>query len=131
MAVDTTLVNSLQRDGQPRPGADARPGLALAQAAARKHRNPELQPGGRGRCRFVVFDLKVGGRFSRGGLALLRRLARACARAQASWAQTAADRALAKRWNALAALRCAHAAQTADASDGVDLPVDELLVERL
>ena len=36
IAVDTTLVSPLQRDGQPRPGADARPGLALAQAAARK-----------------------------------------------------------------------------------------------
>ena len=34
-----------QRDGQPRPGADARPGLALAQAAAHKRRtHPELQP---------------------------------------------------------------------------------------
>ena len=70
VAVDTTLVNSLQRDGQPRPGADARPGLALAQAAARKHRNPELQTGGRERCRFVVVDLEAGGRFSGGGLAL-------------------------------------------------------------
>ena len=54
IAVDTTLVSPLQRDGQPRPGADARPGLALAQAAARKRRTyPELQPGGRGRCRLV------------------------------------------------------------------------------
>ena len=46
IAVDTTLVSPLQRDGQPpRPGADARPGLALTQAAARKRRTyPELQP---------------------------------------------------------------------------------------
>ena len=72
IAVDTTLVSPLQRDGQPRPGAVARPVLALAQAAACKRRTyPELQPGGRGRCRLVVFGLEVGGRFSGGALALL------------------------------------------------------------
>ena len=46
--VDTTLVCPV-RDGQ------ARPGLALEQAAQRKMRTyPELQLGGRGRCRLVV-----------------------------------------------------------------------------
>ena len=47
IAVDTTLVSPVQRDGRARPGADARPALALQQAKTRKLRTyPELQPGG-------------------------------------------------------------------------------------
>ena len=87
----------------------------------------------------MVFGLDVGGRFSGGALALLRRLARARARERAPWARAAASRALARRWTALAALAAmrAHAqsllelpAQPVDASDGADIPLGELLVER-
>ena len=49
IAVDTTLVSPIQRDGSARPGADVRPALALQQARARKLRTyPELPPGGQG-----------------------------------------------------------------------------------
>ncbi len=88
IAVDRTLVSPVQRDGRARSGADARPALALQQAKTRKlRRYPELQPGGHGRCRLVVFGLEVGGRFDSQALALLRRLARARARDRAPWAR--------------------------------------------
>ena len=131
IAVDTTLVCPVRRDGQARPGADARPGLALEQAAQRKMRTyPELQPGGRGRCRLVVFGLEVGGRFSSGTLAFIRRLARVRSRVRAPWAQIAAARALTRRWTALAGLAAmrAHAqsllelpVSTRDAGDGAEI----------
>lgn len=137
IAVDTTLVSPVQRDGRARPGADARPALALQQAKTRKlRRYPELQPGGHGRCRLVVFGLEVGGRFDSQALALLRRLARARARDRAPWAREAAGAALTRRWTALAALAAlrAHAqsllelpVRPCDASDGAELPLGELL----
>ena len=72
IAVDTTLVSPLQRDGQPRP-----PRLALQQATSRKHRTyPELLGAGRVRCRLVVLGMEVGGRISNGASAFLHRLAR-------------------------------------------------------
>ena len=120
-----------------RPGADARPGLALQQAKTRKLRtHPELQPGGHGRCRLVVFGLEVGGRFDSQALALLRRLARARARDRAPWAREGAGAALTRRWTALAALAAfrAHArsllelpVRPCDASDSAELPLGELL----
>ena len=141
IAVDTTLVCPVRRDGQARPGADARPGLALEQAAQRKMRTyPELQPGGRGRCRLVVFGLEVGGRFSSGTLAFIRRLARVRSRVRAPWAQIAAARALTRRWTALAGLAAmrAHAqsllelpVSTRDAGDGAEIPLGDLLADRL
>ena len=140
IAVDTTLVSPVRRDGQARPGADARPGLALEQAARRKQRTyPELQLGGRGRCRLVVFGLEVGGRFSTSTLAFLRRLARVRGRTRAPWAQVATARALTRRWTALAALAAMRAhAQTLlelpvhprDAGDGAEVPLGDLLLER-
>ena len=80
---------------------------------------PELQPGGHGRCRLVVFGLEVGGRFDGQALALLRRLARARARDRAPWAREAAGAALTRRWAALAAL----AAVRAHAQSLLELPV--------
>ena len=73
IAIDTTLVSPVQRNGLPRAGAQARPALALQQAnaKARKFRTyPEPQPGGQARCRLVVFGLEVGGRFDRQAVAL-------------------------------------------------------------
>ena len=90
------------------------------QAKTRKlRRYPELQPGGHGRCRLVVFGLEVGGRFDSQALALLRRLARARARDRAPWAREAAGAALTRRWTALAAL----AALRAHAQSLLELPV--------
>ena len=137
IAIDTTLVSPVQRNGLPHAGAQARPALALQQAKARKFRTyPELQPGGQARCRLVVFGLEVGGRFDRQAVALLRRLARARARDRVPWARAAAIAALTRRWTALAVLAAlrAHAQsllelpiRPCDASDGAELPLGELL----
>ena len=64
LAVDTTLVSPLGRDGQPRANADAHPGIVVAQATRRKRRQtyPELERARR--CRLVVFRLEVGGRWT-------------------------------------------------------------------
>ena len=97
----------IQRDSSARPGADVRPALALQQARARKLRTyPELQPGGQGRCRLVVFWRLAG---DSQALALLGRLARARARDRAPWASVAAGAALTQRWTALASLAALRA----------------------
>ena len=65
LAVDATIVSPVTRAGEARANADARPGLALDQAAQRKRRHtyPELEQARR--CRLVVFGVEVGGRWSR------------------------------------------------------------------
>ena len=136
IAVDTTLVSPVQRDGRARPGADARPALALQQAKTRKLRTyPELQPGGH-TLSLGCLRTRGGGRFDSQALALLRRLARARARDRALWVREAAGAALTRRWTALAALAAlrAHAqsllelpVRPCDASDGAELPLGELL----
>ena len=62
LAVDTTLVCSLSREGEPRPETLKKAGAAMAEARKRKKtRYPELQGA---RCRLVVTAMKVGGRWS-------------------------------------------------------------------
>ena len=64
LAIDTTLVSALTRDGTARPGADRHDGVALAEARRRKERTyPELSGEG-GRARLVVLAAEVGGRWS-------------------------------------------------------------------
>ena len=64
MAIDTTLVAVLKRDGTPRTGADRTNGVALASARQRKERTyPELSGEG-GRATLVVLAAEVGGRWS-------------------------------------------------------------------
>ena len=64
LAIDTTLVAVLKRDGTPRTGADRTKGVALASARQRKERTyPE--PSGEGsRATLVVLAAEVGGRWS-------------------------------------------------------------------
>ena len=60
LAVDTTLVSPLKRNGDPRPRASWENGAALADARKRKEkRYPELRGT---RCRLVVTAMKVGER---------------------------------------------------------------------
>ena len=75
LAVDATIVSPVGRTGEPRAGADARPALALDQAAQRKRRHtyPELERARR--CRLVVFGVEVGGRWSREAAQFVRLLA--------------------------------------------------------
>ena len=64
VAIDTTMVCALHRDGTPRRRADTHVGVALQAARKRKERTfPELF-GPRGRAQLVVVALEVGGRWS-------------------------------------------------------------------
>ena len=64
VAVDTTFVSPVSRDGSARAGADRVPGKAAADAGRRKRQTtyPELLAARR--CRLVVLALEVGGRFA-------------------------------------------------------------------
>ena len=80
LAIDTTLVSALTRDGTTRPGADRHDGVALTEAIRRKERTyPELSGEG-GRARLVVLAAEVGGRWSDEARTFLGSLARAKAR---------------------------------------------------
>ena len=63
LAIDTTLVSGLRRDGTARPDAAARAGVALAAARRNKERTyPELTGEG-GRARLVALAAEVGSRW--------------------------------------------------------------------
>ena len=62
LAIDTTMVSPLHRDGRARRGAVAHDGAALRQARTRRT-YPELAGEG-GRARLVVLAAEVGGRWS-------------------------------------------------------------------
>ena len=82
LAIDTTLVSSLSRDGLPHPRCVREDGAALAPARTRKERTyPELT-GQFGRARLVVLAGEVGGRWSDETQAFLRQLAKARARSE-------------------------------------------------
>ena len=79
LAIDTTLVSPLTRDGQPRRRAGRFTGAALQDARRRKERTyPELI-GGR-RCRLVVLGIETGGRWSEEASMFVKLLAQAKAR---------------------------------------------------
>ena len=61
LAIDTTLVSALRRDGTARPGAAARAGVALAAARRNKERTYFELTGEGGRARLVVLSAEVGG----------------------------------------------------------------------
>ena len=64
LAIDTTLVSALRRDGTARPGAATRAGVALAAARRKKERTYLELTGEGGRARLVVLAAEVGGRWS-------------------------------------------------------------------
>ena len=120
LAVDTTCVSPVTRSGEPRPGADSQPGLALLQATRRKRRDtyPELSRSPR--CHLVVFAVEVGGRWGSEPATFLRLLARArAARAHAA-VRSALRAAYVSRWSSIIAV----AAQRALASSLLELPLD-------
>ena len=117
VAVDVTLVSPIQRDACPRPGAEAEPGLAIAQAEERKRRTyPEF--GHQARCRLVVLALEVGGRWSTATQAFLRDLARGRALASPLQSRAALAHALQRRWGQMLTI----AANTALNSSLLELP---------
>lgn len=118
LAIDTTLVASVRRDGQARPACHSTDGAALIAARRRKERTyPELQ-GGRGRARLVVLALDVGGRWSTEALEFIRLLARARARSEPELLRKKAQMAWQRRWTAIMAV----AAQRAFAESLLELP---------
>ena len=64
LALDTTMVSPLHRDGTAKRGTSVRGGAVLQEARRRKERTyPELHGAG-GRARLVVLAAEVGGRWS-------------------------------------------------------------------
>ena len=120
LAVDTTLVSPVARNGRPQPGADARDGAQLAEARRRKERKyPELLESRR--CRLVVLGMEVGGRWSDEAHRFVRLLAKAKARTVPGPTRASARAAYRHRWTAILAV----AAQRAFAASLLELPMGE------
>ena len=119
LAVDTTLVSPLGREGQVRGQADTVPGCTVQEAGRRKRTQVYPEFVGSQRCRLVVFGLEVGGRWADEAASFIHQLARSRARSLPAWAQAAATAAWAQRWSALAAI----AAQRALAASLLEQPL--------
>ena len=98
LAVDTTLVSVLRRDGSPRPRCANEDGAAVAAARRRKELTyPELTSRN-GRTRLVVLACEVGGRWSEEAQDFVRSLARAKARGESPYLRVRARQAWLLRW---------------------------------
>ena len=117
VAVDTTLVSPVRRDGSPRGRASEVAGVALREAERDKRRTyPELTDSNR--CRLQVLALEVGGRWSSSAINFVRLLARARARSVPVGLRSAARQAYTQRWGGMLAV----AAQRALAASLLELP---------
>ena len=121
LAVETTLVSPVGRDGTARVQAHLIRGAALTAAEQRKRRYvyPELHTAAR--CRLVIIALEIGGRWSEEAADFIRRAASARARGDPVSLRRAAAAAYAHRWVGIASV----AAQRALASSLLELPVSE------
>ncbi len=120
LAVDTTLVSPVRRNGQPQPRAAAEDGAQLRTARARKEgKYRELLQSRR--CRLVVLALEVGGRWSKVAVDFVRLLAKAKARTVPELLRPAAKAAFLHRWTGILAV----AAQRSLAATLLELPVDD------
>ena len=109
LAVDTTLVCALRRDGNPTRNAADEDGVALRRARHRKERTyPELV-GRRARARLVVIAVEVGGRWSEEARSFLSQLAKARARGENKLLRKRAEQAWRLRWGSLLACTAARA----------------------
>ena len=107
LAIDTTMVSPLHRDGTARSGAANTNGKALEIARRRKERTyPELAGEG-GRAKLIVLGAEVGGRWSTETAQFLSSLAWAKVRELPEELQGDARRAWSRRWNMV--LGCAAA----------------------
>ena len=116
LAVDATIVSPVGRTGEPRAGADARPALALDQAAQRKRRHtyPELERARR--CHLVVFRCRGRGPLVARGSAVRPPT---CARTRSSCTCGPARGAWVQRWSGILSV----AAQRAFATSLLKLPL--------
>ena len=107
LAVDTTMVCLLSRDGVAQRGTATTDGKSLARARRRKEMTyPELT-GEHGRARLVVLGVEVGGRWSAETNVFLKSLAAAKARGAPPWLGGQVRAAWLRRWQGL--LGCAAA----------------------
>ena len=103
LAIDTTMVSPLRRNGTTRPRAANFDGAALEVARRRKEATyPELSGEG-GRTRLVVLAAEVGGRWSAETAQFLTALAKARAQEVPSVLQGRAETAWVRRWSAILA----------------------------
>ena len=108
LAVDTTLVCPIKRNGQPQTNTDTVPGAWLAEARRRKNATyPELVNGRR--CRLIVLAAEVGGRWSEEAATFLRLLARARARAAPEGLRAGTAKAFLSRWSGFLAVTAQRA----------------------
>ena len=109
LAVDTTMVSSLRRDGPPMPRAANHDGAALEAARRKKETTyPELAGEG-GRARLVVLAAEVGGRWNVETAQFLTALARARAQEVPFVLQGRAEAAWVRRWSAILACTAVRA----------------------
>ena len=111
LAIDTTLVSSVQADGRPRPQCARVDGAALSEAHRRKQRTYPEVSGTQGRARLVVLAAEVGGRWSDEARAFVSQLAKAKAKARAVPRVLAgrARQAWQHRWSSILACAAARA----------------------
>jgi hypothetical protein len=120
LAVDTTLVSPVRRDGTPQPHSATTDGVQLRTARTRKEQKYRELLQSR-RCRLVVVALEVGGRWSEEAVGFVRLLAKAKARTVPQLLRSAAQAAFFHRWTGILAV----AAQRALAATLLELPVDD------
>ena len=109
LAIDTTLVCALRRDGNPTSHAAEEDGAALRRARQRKERTyPELV-GRRARAMFVVLAVEMGGRWSEEARNFLSQLARARARGEIPLLRKRAEQAWRLRWGSMLSCTAARA----------------------
>ena len=109
LAIDTTMVSPLRRDGTARPRAANHNGAVLDVARRRKEATyPELSGEG-GRARLVVLAAEVGGRWNTETAQFLTALAKARAQEVPLLRQGRAEAAWVRRWSAILACTAARA----------------------
>ena len=112
VAVDTTMVSPIRADGLARPEADVRPGVPCEDIIWEKRERKYRELLRAGRCRLLVFALEVGGRWDKGALRFLRKLAWSRARNVPDWLRASTAHAYLYRWSAMLAVS-AHKAYAA------------------
>ena len=109
LAIDTTLVSALRRDGTAREGAANRNGVAIRSAHRRKDRTYPVLAGAGRRARLVILAGEVGGRWSPETAHFLRALAVAKARDVPSILQASFEVAWFRRWSNILSCEAARA----------------------
>ena len=130
LAIDTTLVSPLHRDGSARRGAASRPRLALEQTKRKEATYPELV-GDDGRARLVVLAAETGGRWSNETAQFLRGLAKGKAETAPLLMQNRVLSAWLARWNGILACIARKAfalsllERRPNPGTGVDIPSEQ------